>query len=458
MKIPKIPLAQSIILLCKAKGIKHIVISPGSRSAPLTIGFTHDPFFECYSIVDERCAAFFALGIAQKVKHPVALVCTSGSALLNFFPAIAEAYYSDIPLMVLSADRPKYLVGIGDGQTIDQENVYGNHVLYSANLKLDIDFEGKDLINKKEGPKIFKKMENSLERFLDLQLSVERANEKEINKAMNISIASSGPVHINCPFEEPLYETIDDYSIKANSEEHVGSDELVTDKEINEFARIWNESKKRMILVGVNAPNDFDRELLNRFAADKNTIVFTKTTSNLHHDEFFPCIDKIIAPLDHEGFLELQPDMLLTFGGMIVSKKIKAFLRGYQPKYHWHIDAKKANDTFFCLNKYLKMLPSEFFSRVLPLVIPSETEYFLKWKNVKRQREEKHNKYLKSIPFCDLKVFDLLLPSLPKKANLHLGNSSTVRYAQLFNMDRSLKVYCNRGTSGIDGSTSTAIG
>ncbi|MBT8303295.1 MAG: 2-succinyl-5-enolpyruvyl-6-hydroxy-3-cyclohexene-1-carboxylate synthase [Bacteroidia bacterium] len=458
MKIPKIPLAQSIILFCKAKGIKHIVISPGSRSAPLTIGFTHDPFFECYSIVDERCAAFFALGIAQEVKHPVALVCTSGSALLNFFPAISEAYYSDIPLVVLSADRPKYLVGIGDGQTIDQENVYGNHVLYSANLKLDIDLEGKDLINKKEDPKIFKKMENSLERFLDLQLSVQRANEKEINKAMNISVASSGPVHINCPFEEPLYETIDDYSIKINSEEHLDSDELVSDKEINEFARRWNESKKRMILVGVNTPNDLDRELLNRFAADKNTIVFTETTSNLHHDDYFPCIDKVIAPLDQEGFLELQPDMLLTFGGMIVSKKIKAFLRGYQPKHHWHIDAKKANDTFFCLNKHLKMLPNEFFSSVLPLVIPSETEYFHKWENVKKQREEKHNKYLKSIPFCDLKVFDMLLPSLPKKANLHLGNSSTVRYAQLFNMDRSLKVYCNRGTSGIDGSTSTAIG
>lgn len=123
MIYPKIPLAQTLIELFKAKGIKHIVISPGSRNAPLTIGFTNNPFFTCYSIVDERCAAFFALGIAQQLQVPTAVVCTSGSALLNYYPAVAEAFYSDIPLVVVSADRPKHLIGIGDGQTINQKNV-----------------------------------------------------------------------------------------------------------------------------------------------------------------------------------------------------------------------------------------------------------------------------------------------------------------------------------------------
>ena len=126
MVYPKNPLAQTLIQLCKAKNIKHIVVSPGSRNAPLTIGFSNDNFFDCYSIVDERSAGFFALGLAQKTRKPVALVCTSGSALLNYYPAIAEAFYSQIPLVVLSADRPKHLVGIGDGQTINQENVYNN--------------------------------------------------------------------------------------------------------------------------------------------------------------------------------------------------------------------------------------------------------------------------------------------------------------------------------------------
>ena len=138
MKYSNIPLAQTVVLLCKTHNIKHIVISPGSRNAPLTISFTCDDFFTCYSIVDERCAAFFALGIAQQIQKPVSVVCTSGSALLNYYPAISEAFYSHIPIAVLSADRPEHLVDIGDGQTIKQKNVFGEHVHYSANLKLDL--------------------------------------------------------------------------------------------------------------------------------------------------------------------------------------------------------------------------------------------------------------------------------------------------------------------------------
>jgi len=141
MKYSKIPLSQTVVTLCKTYNIKHIVISPGSRNAPLTIGFTHDEFFSCYSIVDERCAAFFALGIAQQRQESVAVVCTSGSALLNYYPAVAEAFYSNIPLVVLSADRPKHLIDVGDGQTIKQKNVYGEHVIYSSNLKLELSLE-----------------------------------------------------------------------------------------------------------------------------------------------------------------------------------------------------------------------------------------------------------------------------------------------------------------------------
>src|SRR5210317_1490406 len=138
MKYPKIPLAQTVVQLCKAHKIEHIVISPGSRNAPLTIGFTHDPFFKCYSIVDERSAAFFALGIAQQLKKPVALVCTSGSALLNYYPAVAEAYYSDIPLVILSADRMPHRIDIGDGQTIRQTGVFEPHLDTAAVLKPDV--------------------------------------------------------------------------------------------------------------------------------------------------------------------------------------------------------------------------------------------------------------------------------------------------------------------------------
>ena len=134
MKYSSIPVAQSVVLLCNEKGINHVVISPGSRNAPLTIGFTHHPDMHTYSIVDERSAAFFALGLAQQLQEPVALVCSSGSAVLNYYPAISEAFYSDIPLVVISADRPIERIDIGDGQTIRQRNVFENHILYSANL------------------------------------------------------------------------------------------------------------------------------------------------------------------------------------------------------------------------------------------------------------------------------------------------------------------------------------
>ncbi len=422
MKLPKTPLAQTVIQLCKAKGIKHIIISPGSRNAPLTIGFTNHSFFTCYSIVDERCAAFFALGIAQQLKEPVALVCTSGSALLNYYSAIAEAYYSDIQLVVLSADRPKYLIDIGDGQTINQENVFANHILYSAILIED-----------------------------DLQNS-----EREINKTLNTAITQHGPVHINIPFEEPLYDMIDEFSVFPKYIDAINEIESIED--ISEYRSHWDIAKRIMVLVGVNAPNLVEQKHLDILANDERVIVFTETTSNLHHDNFFPSIDKIIAPLNDEEFKHLQPDILLTFGGLIVSKKVKAFLRDFSPKHHWHIDPKKANDTFFCLDTHFKYSVNHFFDSFFEGYESLPSDYKSIWEIVKKTRQLRHDVYLDTIPYSDLKVFDSILKTIPDDCILQLGNSSTIRYSQLFDLNQTLKVYCNRGTSGIDGSTSTAIG
>lgn len=457
MLYPKIPLAQTVIQLCKAKNIKHIVISPGSRNAPLTIGFTNDSFFSCYSIVDERSAAFFALGMAQKTKHPVAVVCTSGSALLNYYPAIAEAFYSRIPLVVLSADRPKHLIGIGDGQTINQKEVFKNHILFSANLKLDIDsnFKSKD----DEEPAIIKSLENKLERILGLKQEVQLENETEINKALNKAILKSGPVHINVPFNEPLYELTKEPLIKANNIEVLRQEQKIDDYIFDECLSYWKDAEKKMVLVGVNNPDDIEQQWLDELAKDNSVIVFTETTSNLHHEEFFPSIDKLIAPLSDDDLQALQPDILLTFGGLIVSKKVKAFLRKYQPKQHWHIGKLEANDTFLCIERHLEIHPDQFFSNFLPQITRfAKSDYKPYWNNVKLKRLEKHSSYVKQIPFCDFKAFENIFKFLPDYSALQLGNSSTVRYAQLFDLNKTLEVYCNRGTSGIDGSTSTAIG
>ena len=457
MKHPKIPLAQTIVQLCKLKNIRHIVISPGSRNAPLIIGFTNDDFFNCYSIVDERCAAFFALGIAQQIREPVAVVCTSGSALLNYYPAVAEAFYSDIPLVVLSADRPKHLIGIGDGQTINQKNVFKNHILYAANLKLDLKDSQPSSAN--EDLPIFKNLENKLERFLGLQQDIQSFNEEEINTALNLSRIKKGPIHLNIPFDEPLYECVDEQTIEPKSLALNLESSKIDQAELKDCIDEWFVSTKKMILVGVLAPNQIEQKWLDEIAEDDSVIVFTETTSNLHHHNFFPSIDKMIAPLESTDFEALQPDILITLGGLVVSKKIKAFLRQYKPKHHWHIDEKKANDTFFSLDKHIEMKPNAFFSAFLSKVTHvTKSNYYSHWHTLKQYRSKRHTKYIKQIPFSDLKVFSSVLKSIPNHTILQLGNSSTIRYAQLFNLNASLEVYCNRGTSGIDGSTSTAIG
>jgi 2-succinyl-5-enolpyruvyl-6-hydroxy-3-cyclohexene-1-carboxylate synthase len=422
MIYPKIPLAQSIIEIFRAKGIQNIVISPGSRNAPLTIGFVNHPDFTCYSVADERCAAFFALGIAQQINKPVAVVCTSGSALLNYYPAFAEAFYSEIPLIVVSADRPKSKIDIGDGQTIRQENVFANHSLFNANLE---EFPSDE-------------------------------NDFLINEAINTAFAKKGPVHINAPFEEPLYETVSELVVhpKVISNTQV-SNEIDA---ISDYATIWNQSQKKLVLIGGLNPNTIEQKFLNSLGDDASVIVMTEVTSNVHHPNFITNIDTIITPFSEEDFLEFQPDILLTFGGMIVSKRIKAFLRKFQPKEHWHVDELRAYDTYGCLTKHFEVSPNTFFENFFSKTVEIESNYQKELLKIRALRLEKHVDYLSKIPFTDLKAFDSILPKLKSKSQLQISNSSPIRYAQLISINPTIEVFCNRGTSGIDGSTSTSIG
>jgi 2-succinyl-5-enolpyruvyl-6-hydroxy-3-cyclohexene-1-carboxylate synthase len=422
MIYPKIPLAQSIIEIFRVKGIKNIVISPGSRNAPLTIGFVNNPNFTCYSIADERCAGFFALGIAQQKQQPTALICTSGSALLNYYPAFAEAFYSQIPLIVVSADRPQEKIDIGDGQTIRQENVFANHSFYNANL-----------------------LEKASE-----------DNDFKIQDAIYYSISKRGPVHINVPFEEPLYETTIQLEVTPI---YVSKNKIPTQVEnLEQFASIWNKSSKKMILVGECFPNCIEDQFTDIIANDNSVVVMTETISNWHHPSFINNIDTIISPLSEEELIDFQPEILITFGGMIVSKRVKAMLRKYKPKHHWHIDELRAYDVFGCLSHHFVCHPNEFFTKFISFLDDSESNYRQKGQVIKEHRAQKHMDYLDTIPFSDFKAFEIILPSLPKNSILQLGNSSTIRYAQLFDIDKTIEIFCNRGTSGIDGCTSTAIG
>lgn len=424
MIYPKIPLAQSIIQICMAKGVNHIVISPGSRNAPLTIGFASNPNFKCYSIADERSAGFFALGIAQQINKPVALLCTSGSALLNYYPAVAEAFYSQIPLIVISADRPLDKIDIGDGQTIRQRNVFENHSLYNANLTEE----------------------------------ASEANDHQINEAINKAFTKKGPAHINVPFEEPLYETVKKPMVDPTISAYAKFYKNISPEDIIASTNIWNSARKKLILVGVNQPNEIDEEILNALAKDPSVVVMTETTSNLHHPTFLSNIDTIITPFREKDFKAFQPEILVTFGGLIVSKRIKAFLRAHKPEHHWHIDPLRAYNTFGSLAHHFETNPNDFFAQILPFTKPVKSNYFELGQSIKKKREGLHQKYMAMTPFSDLKAFSQIIPALPKDSMLQVSNSAAIRYGQLFAIDDSISVYCNRGTSGIDGSTSTAVG
>ena len=421
MLYPKIPLAQSLIEIFRQKKIRHIVISPGSRNAPLTIGFASHPEFTCYSVADERSAGFFALGIAQQIQKPVAVVCTSGSALLNYYPALAEAFYSQIPFVVVSADRPLSKIDIGDGQTIRQQNVFENHSLYNANLT----------------------EESSAE------------NDRKICEALDISILKKGPVHINVPFEEPLYDTVS----KLSAEPEISNlKNLKNLKNLNKALDFWNSSKKKLIVVGTSYPDEISSEFIEKLANDPSVVVMTETTSNLHHPKFVSKIDVLITTFSEEDFKALQPDLLITFGGMVVSKRVKAFLRKYQPEQHWHIDTLRAYDTFGCLTEHFQTSPDDFFREILPKTTEIQSDYSDFVQKIKQIRKEKSLTFSQTAPYSDFSVFYKIVKALPDAIQLQVSNSAAIRYLQLFDVKPSVEVFCNRGTSGIDGSTSTAVG
>ena len=456
-KYPCIDSAQTILLNCELHGIQNIVISPGSRNSPLAFGFASNPKFNCFSIIDERSAGFFALGISQQTKKPTVLLCTSGSALLNYAPSISEAFFSQIPLIVISADRPKHKIGIGDSQTIFQEQVFGKNILESKALMQDLNHNTNELL-KSNSQKILKK--NSTERsIIKLQNDIQASNDNIIKNIFSKCLGNLKPVHINVPFEEPLYNfqekpTVSISSLLKKTHEKKSS---TIEKEYR-----LEQFKKIIILIGSSEKSLMSKKLLEKISLNKNIVVLKETLSNIHHPSFFGKIDQIIAPIELHNeqdrlFKELQPDLLITIGGMVVSKKIKTFLRNFSPKKHFHVGLNDAKDTFYCGVKHIKVQTENFFINSLPIE-PISSDYHDKWASISKNRNKLHVLEMKKIPFCDLKVFSVLNSKIPNNYNVQVSNSSPIRYFQLFDQNVTCPMFCNRGTSGIDGSLSTAVG
>lgn len=410
----------------KAFGIEHIVLSPGSRNGALSTHFTHHLGFKTYSIVDERSAGFVALGMAQQLRKPVVVCCTSGSALVNYYPAVTEAFYQNVPLIVLSADRPEHLIDNFDGQTIRQKNALDLHCYHSTQLSED----------------------ESAETLAD--------NLGLIKKAVTNCLQNSGPVHINMPLSEPLYEfqeTIDINfeAFKFPQKEKVGIN-------IDEFAEKWNSSTRKLVLVGMQFPDARLNEWMEKLADDDSVVVLTETTSNLHSKRFFNKIDSVIYSMKEETLEHLKPEILLTIGQNVVSKKIKAFIRNHKPQQHWHLDEHWQPDTFQCLTHKIQISPIEFLEKFVPKIYQQESHYFNDWNSVRIEKEIRQKEFAEKTTYSDFKVFEKLIQTFPENTQIQYGNSSVIRYAQLFDHKPENDIFCNRGTSGIDGCTSTAAG
>jgi 2-succinyl-5-enolpyruvyl-6-hydroxy-3-cyclohexene-1-carboxylate synthase len=420
-------IVQHLVAFCKQKGIKNIVFSPGSRNAPLVISFTQDSFFNCKTIVDERSAAFIALGMSIELDEPVLICCTSGSAALNYAPAISEAHYQKVPLFVVTADRPQKWIDNGEGQSIQQINVFANYCKSSFHIN---DFDTPSLINE---------------------------TLKEVNKA--IFYGYKGPVHLNLAFEEPLYQVLDTQTVEESSFIHlpIETEERVT---FSSYLSKWQSYQRIMIICGQLKPNKSLLYALQNLMIDKRIVMLTENISNLQDVQFINSIDRTLERIPRAA--NYQPELVITLGDAIVSKKIKTFLRAIPNLEHWIVQVEATRvDVFGCLKEVISTNESAFFNFLSNdgfLATFQEANFQNIWRKEAYLADDLHNRFIQNAPWSDLKVFDILHQTLPLNVNLHLSNSSPIRYWQLFNCIDKVTHYSNRGVSGIDGSSSTALG
>ena len=456
MNLSTIPVVRSVIQQLLNYGVHHIVISPGSRNAPITVGLTTHAAFTTYSIVDERSAGFFALGLSQQLREPVAVLCTSGSAILNIYPAVSEAYYSQYPLVVLSADRPTYQIDIGNGQTIRQSGVFSKHLISETSLLQDITHNRAAIMESNTQQLI--DVQSTLQEVKDQQKTIEKNNNDNLQKVLSDMVSAQGPVHINIPLEEPLYEFShqDDLTVQQ-----VKWPKTPQPKRIGSLESKWNESKRILVVVGTLSPDALDVKSISVLANDPRVVVLHEITSNLDHDNFIAHIDRVILPIEKEKnsqeiFQLLAPDLLITMGGMVVSKKVKSMLRSFTSVSHYHIGKDRPLDTYYLGVQHVDVDPNSFFNN-LPFP-DSKSNYQNQWLQLSHKREVAHRNFLTKAPFSDFFVFDKIIGAIPKKYSLQWANSSPIRYAQLFSKPSDSQSFCNRGTSGIEGSISTAVG
>ncbi|GAB4374947.1 MAG: 2-succinyl-5-enolpyruvyl-6-hydroxy-3-cyclohexene-1-carboxylic-acid synthase [Salibacteraceae bacterium] len=424
------PIAAYIAERLSERGIVDVVVSPGSRNAPILMSLLHSGRFNVLSVLDERTAAFIALGISQAKTRPVAVCCTSGSAVLNYAPAFAEAFYQRVPLIAITADRPRHLINQGEGQSIRQPGALGNVVCHEAILTGHPD-------------------EPNL--WLDQRLVCE---------AVEAALHRQLPVHINLPLDEPLYNTCRAEHRFKYGFTRIETATTLTENAASQLLRTWSSSKRALFLVGQANVSEAEALKLAQLAEIHNLAVVTETTSNITNPFFVSSIDRTIEQfLDTKEETEFVPDLLITYGSNLISKKIKAFLRKHRAdiKNHWHI-GESPMDTFACLSAHIPIELNDLLARLIKNAAPLPRNFCDRWRKAFFESELRHTAFIGECPYSDLLVFHHIIDSIPEGWSFQMGNSSVVRYVQLFSHIKGVRYFGNRGVSGIEGCVSTALG
>jgi len=423
----------SIVQTCLQAGIRDVVISPGSRSTPLAYAFSHTKAFNNYMQVDERSAGFLALGIAKAKQSPVVLLCTSGTAAANYFPAIVEAKYARIPLIILTADRPHELREVGAPQAIDQIQLYGNHVKWSVDFPI-------------------------ADGHAETLPFIERHTGRAITTAKS---APMGPVHINVPFREPLLLDFE-YEIKPSSFKPslLGevSASLATVRLVEE---IIADSKRGILIVG-EISGAFQRKEFWAFAKSIQWPVLADSLSQLRSTVPEDCghllIDQYDALLKSEGFKkEVHPDTVIRFGTQPVSKPLSLYLKAIRPETFIVIDENPIfRDSLGVVTQHIQSKPEVFWNEMKNT---GRNETLHIWTEANEISTRHIETYIET-QHDEGAYAGLLFKWLPDGCDLIASSSMPIRDVDTFfnQTSKDIGIYANRGTNGIDGVVSTAFG
>ena len=416
--------------ICARLGVRKVIIAPGSRNAPLIFAFTAQPEMECLSITDERSAAYFALGMAQYSGEAVALVCTSGTAVLNFAPAIAEAYYQNLPLLVYTADRPAEMIDQADGQTLRQHNIYANYIKASFELPVETVVTA------------------------DLDFS-----DRQVSQAIDTAISyPQGPVQINVPMREPIYTALPESHSHPKILKTLNAKPVLSSESLENLQTSWLKHKKKLVVFGVFPKNEALNVLAQKLAQEPDVVVLAENLSNICDERIITQLESLYSRMNSKDSSEnFAPDLLITIGHSVICKQLKIFLRGHQPTEQWQIESSMPYvDTYKSLTTIVPGLATDVLS-LMPFG-QTESDFAVLYQSEMTKIAAQHEDFVSNKALSDMSVTVELLKQTPAGTVLHLANSTSVRWTQLFPARHDLTYICNRGTSGIDGSMSTAAG